>query len=33
MAAESRDPFGVLRHPLFLMVVGSVIGSFSNPVD
>lgn len=31
MAAESKDPFGVLRHPLFLMLVGSVIGSFLIP--
>lgn len=31
MAAESRDRFSVLRHPLFLMVVASVIGSFMIP--
>ncbi len=31
MAAESKDRFRVLKHPLFLMVVASVIGSFLIP--
>ena len=31
MAEESKDRFHVLKHPLFLMVVGSVIGSFLIP--
>ncbi|HEY5838619.1 MAG TPA: hypothetical protein VIT19_06240 [Pyrinomonadaceae bacterium] len=31
MAEESKDRFRVLKHPLFLMVVGSVIGSFLIP--
>ena len=31
MAEESKDRFRVLKHPLFLMVVGSIIGSFLIP--
>jgi hypothetical protein len=31
MADESRGILGVLKHPLFLLVVGSVIGSFLIP--
>src|SRR5262245_13403099 len=31
MADESKGIFSVLKHPLFLLVVGSVIGSFLIP--
>lgn len=31
MAQESRSPLQMLKHPLFLLVVGSVIGSFLIP--
>ena len=31
MAEEPKGPLHILRHPLFLLVVGSVIGSFLIP--
>src|SRR5437870_12105468 len=31
MAAESKGVSGALKHPLFLLIIGSIIGSFLIP--